>query len=330
MAAEPYELLVQAALQLVATGALDSLDEGDDSLASRFVQFNHAALESARDALSQHCRVPLRYDDSFFAEHCEGYRHLRNLARAFRSEAEVAASCDEYDRAARAGIDVLELANAVRRGGLMTDLLVGIAVAGIGLNTLRRMRACFDRPTRYTLIESLLRLDSECEPFADIVARDEQWERAVGVEDEAVESAIHEMIDLSECDLSHEEQQEVLQQLKELENLPRSDQRTIHLSQDQSNAALLRMLAVDLTLQFWREMNGSYPEGLAALVPEFLPTLPLDPFTEEPFNYHRDANASFVLYSTGPKGFDGEGEFGPWFDVVAGKADLCLDVYDFE
>ena len=68
-----------------------------------------------------------------------------------------------------------------------------------------------------------------------------------------------------------------------------------------------------LALERARLLRGGYPESLAALVPEFLPVLPADPFTGKPLCYRPpsagpfEGERPFVLYSAGPDGVDDGG-----------------------
>jgi hypothetical protein len=246
-----YEALVQSASQLIEPDAFGDLDDGDLSAASELLEHNRAALQSARCALSQRCAVPVRYEESFFSDHCDDFSHLRNLARAFRAEALLAASHENYGAAALVGIEMLDLGNAARRGGLVTDAQVGIAISGIALD------------------------------------------------------------------------------IQQMADLPESDLQKMQLDQDNRGLALLRMLVVDLALRSWRETFHTFPDGLVSLTPSLLPTLPLDPYTGKSLLYRPLNDTSFFLYSTGPKAFDGGGEFGPWPHVAAGCADLCLDADDY-
>jgi len=52
-----------------------------------------------------------------------------------------------------------------------------------------------------------------------------------------------------------------------------------------------------------RAEHGEYPQALDALVPDYMPELPPDPFTGDPLVYRRDGG-SYVLYSVGPDGVD--------------------------
>lgn len=60
----------------------------------------------------------------------------------------------------------------------------------------------------------------------------------------------------------------------------------------------------------WKLKNGSYPQSLEALVPEYLDQLPRDLFSGKPLNYQREPDG-FLIYSIGQNQQD---EGGRWFD----------------
>ncbi|HTE20994.1 MAG TPA: hypothetical protein VK689_21725 [Armatimonadota bacterium] len=61
----------------------------------------------------------------------------------------------------------------------------------------------------------------------------------------------------------------------------------------------LRLLRVKLELQEYARRHGRFPNALAQLTPETLPTLPLDPCTEKTLVY-RPWEETYLLYSLGP------------------------------
>jgi len=52
-------------------------------------------------------------------------------------------------------------------------------------------------------------------------------------------------------------------------------------------------------LERYRLANGQFPDRLEALAPQFMPQLPNDVLTGEPYKYRRTADAGFLLYSIG-------------------------------
>ncbi|MBD3176857.1 MAG: hypothetical protein GF320_16885 [Armatimonadia bacterium] len=71
--------------------------------------------------------------------------------------------------------------------------------------------------------------------------------------------------------------------------------------------AQVASLAVLCGLRLYAMDHGEMPESLDALVPDYLPEMPLDPFTGEPLIYHPPAEG-LALYSVGPDGQDDGGQ----------------------
>ncbi|MCX7643538.1 MAG: type II secretion system protein GspG, partial [Armatimonadetes bacterium] len=62
--------------------------------------------------------------------------------------------------------------------------------------------------------------------------------------------------------------------------------------------ALQRLTQVAIALRLYRRENGRYPETLQELVPQYLPSVPLDPFDGKPLRYERLRNG-FKIWSIG-------------------------------
>lgn len=69
-------------------------------------------------------------------------------------------------------------------------------------------------------------------------------------------------------------------------------------------------LLIDLALAEYRSKHGAYPKDLAALAPEVLKEVPIDPFSEAPLVY-RLTDKGYTLYSVGRNGVDDGGEADP-------------------
>jgi hypothetical protein len=70
----------------------------------------------------------------------------------------------------------------------------------------------------------------------------------------------------------------------------------------------LNLLRTDLAIRRYRTAQGNWPDSLESLVPEQLPRVPLDPFSDKPLVYRR-ADDDFLLYSVGFNRFDDGGQF---------------------
>lgn len=72
---------------------------------------------------------------------------------------------------------------------------------------------------------------------------------------------------------------------------------------------LRRLGEVAISLRLYRKEHGCYPEDLSALVPTYLPSIPLDPFNGKPLRYRREQKG-FRIWSVGPDMKDGGGVTG--------------------
>jgi hypothetical protein len=76
----------------------------------------------------------------------------------------------------------------------------------------------------------------------------------------------------------------------------------------QTELASLRLLEAHLAVELYRLRHGELPDSLDQLVPEQLPQVPLDPWTDRPLIYRKGGD-SFVLYSTWSDKKDNGGRF---------------------
>jgi hypothetical protein len=65
------------------------------------------------------------------------------------------------------------------------------------------------------------------------------------------------------------------------------------------NQTMAKLAELVCALERHRLKNGSYPETLQTLTPDFIEKLPHDLITGEPFKYRRLADGQFLLYSVG-------------------------------
>ena len=81
--------------------------------------------------------------------------------------------------------------------------------------------------------------------------------------------------------------------------------------------AVIRMARTALALSLYRAENGSYPDYLDVLVPEYLPEIQIDPFDGKPLRYRLEGNG-YILYSVDQNRIDDggvwakDGKTGDW------------------
>ena len=77
---------------------------------------------------------------------------------------------------------------------------------------------------------------------------------------------------------------------------------------DSERLAKLQVCRVGLEIERWRRAHvGRAPDSLAELVPEFAPSIPLDPFDNNPLRYKK-LPRGFIIYSIGPDFVDDGGK----------------------
>jgi len=69
-----------------------------------------------------------------------------------------------------------------------------------------------------------------------------------------------------------------------------------------------RLTVTAIALERYRLRHGRLPPDLDALVPDFLPAVPLDPMSGKPLRYSLRTDGSFLLYSVGEDGRDDKGD----------------------
>ncbi len=74
------------------------------------------------------------------------------------------------------------------------------------------------------------------------------------------------------------------------------------------NETQRRLTVTALALARFHLRAGTFPTELAALVPQFLSAVPLDPMSAKPLRYRLNGDGSFTLYSVGEDGRDDGGD----------------------
>jgi len=326
MKTSSYRALVETSSRLECVKLFDEIDNACINDATLLLNRIEPILDSVRRIELQECYVPVKNDPDFFTYHMADVQHLRNLSRAFRFASNIAAFTGEYEEVARNATVVLNLANAVRRGGLVVDHLVALAVARCGIGCLRTVREHLPNDVRLDLIAALIRYESERESFIDIAKRDATWESESGFEDKGCDFFEDNFLD-PDSELSIEDQKALHQLIKVFADQPEPERQAMYHDQELHALAMPRLLTVDLAIRCWKDRNRCYPDSIADLSPKTLITVPYDPFSGRDFIY-RTSGDSFMLYSTGPDKTDADAKFGPWFAGSASGYDLSLDSED--
>jgi hypothetical protein len=324
-----YHELLDSAAQVGAVEAFEIIDNHCIDEAVTLLEQIKPTLDSVERLPLRHCVVPVRFQKDFFDHHMNDLQQLRKLSWAFQFAANVSAYRGDYKETARYGMVLLDLANAVRRGGLVVDYLIAVAFAGCAVERLRVVRKHFTNDVCRELITTIARYDIDKEPFDEIAERDALWETETDYyEANHTELSDDYLLDPA-SEIPIEDQRIAIETVKEFSNLPQHDRQIVYAHADFRTSAMARLLAVDLAVRCWKSDNGRYPKTLAALAPKVMSDVPCDPFTGNHFIY-RLQHDSFTLYSTGPDGKDRGGKFGSYSKLYSEGYDLSLDCGDYE
>jgi hypothetical protein len=322
-----YRQLVYAGQSLRGTELLQRIDTLSEAELAGFLEANAAILKYARQALCGECSVPISFDAAFCDEQSRAIVALRDLARAFAVEFSAIERRGIFTRAVAVGVNILALANAARRGGLVVDSLAAVTFEDLGIERLRSLRRRLDAIDSIGLADAVLKHDAARERFNDVVERDIEWDRKVVYPDVA-SGAREEQSSVKNTAIPGDTNPGVDQLIRATLGMPIEQLRVMERHQDDRRIALCRMLAIEAALIAHRATCGAYPPELGSLAPKFIARIPADPFTGEDFKFRRTGE-TYCLYSPGPSNQDHGGKFGHWLEVQAGTADLCLDLSDY-
>ena len=215
---------------------------------------NVEALKSARIGLSRECRVPLpnsivQYEN----EHLPNLPGIKRLALAFEAEGKLAEMDNRRADALKSYLDCIRLGRESARGGLAIDKLVGVACEAFGMRPMQRFSGSLDTNECRVAIQALEKLDSPNESAEEFLKRDLKWGRRVSGWRAWITSLL-------------------------AFNQTRQAQQKFRTKLDTTDLARRRLM-IDLAARAYELENGKRPKTIADLVPDYLKTIPLDPFT---------------------------------------------------
>jgi len=313
----------------------DQLDGADPGEAELAVLDGAAALEEFRLGLGEECVMPGPGDFSTQFPYLASLRSLTRLLMVegwlHRENGEVAAAFGSY-------LDAMQLGQDLARNGPLIHKLVSIACETMALSQIRQSAPMAGEPEPLAeLVSRLQAFEAKETPLSETLAVEWDWTRR-SIEkwkaDPKSRAQIGEMLEKPGMQVSDGMLDEALAQIETYyaqmiaiaktdywrwtrEELPppkgnplvdtalpglgkARDREVRHL-------ANLRATLLTAALEFRFARDGAYPEKLSELSPDPLAALPVDPFSGEPFIYHRQGDLTYVLYSVGPNGTDDGG-----------------------
>jgi hypothetical protein len=305
-----YDDLVAAGNMINTTNSpiLSTLVEpsSTDQLAAEVAKFS-AVYDRIRLGLSRPIRVPVWSEDgkplATRDTDFSGIQGVRGVARALSREAELAQQQGRYRDAAEISLENVRIGGLLTRETAVLHYLVGIAIEGIGDWTLYPAIAQLDADTCRELIATLVEVERNREPLADVLYRDRVWyENARGW---------------------HGHLSTLLYEIVEGDRTQSAMARTLARKQ-----AITRLLIVELALRAYELEHSALPDRLDQLVTDYLAGVPVDPFATDgsPLRYAVTPEGH-VAYTVG---YDGDDDGGRPSSRDAGwmdDGDIRLDAY---
>lgn len=243
------------------------------------------ALKLLRQGFSKESMTPPNYTSDDLSDEMDFMMGVRDLGRTLIASGRLAASEHRVDDARQDNLDAVRLGMAVRRGGMLVDVIFGTAVAREGLEGLNKIKTDLSSPQRAATIEVLAALYASMEGHDEFERRDRIWSQHA--------QGWHGRLDLALSDVTGE-----------YDLFDRAHYRAMCL-RERSQVALL---IIQLALLNAVERDGRAPENLNAIELPHRGEICRDPFGDgAAFRYARKGDG-FLLYSVGVDGVDDGGE----------------------
>ena len=170
-----YDDLVKAG-QLVLSEPSDRDSLSIDELRS-LVAGNADALRLARDGLRKQCRVPLDYSMNYLSNHLSDLSTFKRLVRSFLAEGRLAERENCYGGAAQAYLDAVRLGHECCRGGVIIDMLVGVAFRSLGCQAMEGVCAQLQATDCREAIRQMEELEATSQPGGEVLQQERIWSR---------------------------------------------------------------------------------------------------------------------------------------------------------
>jgi hypothetical protein len=245
-----YDDLLKAS-QLLAASANNS-DATNLEQLREWVPKNAGALALARAGLSNQCRVPIQYSESYISNHLDDLAGFKRLARAFAAEGRLAETESRTNDAIKAYLDTIHFANESARGGVLIDALVGIAIESIGTSHLTNLVGHLDAKSCRETAATLEILDTQRQTWDEVMQQEHDWSRRTfnNLRDKIFWPLLAKMAERAYA------------------------KPEINFKKQQTKT---RQLLIALASRAYELDKGHPPASATDLVPEYLKTLPQDP-----------------------------------------------------
>lgn len=209
--------------------------------------------------LSHESRVPIEFSEAAIEPHMKELSGIKSLALMLSAKGWTAELEGHPGEAVQSYMDVVRLGQEVRRGGLIIDILVGVACESIGLNALTGLVSKLDATQCRDLSRKLETIDSMKEPEKTLFEPEHHWARKTY----GIRWVILRVV---KPGLLKEGPRNALEKVR------RTD-------------LLRHRLMMEAAVRSYELEKGVRPAALSDLVPSYLKGIPLDSETGRPMNF---------------------------------------------
>jgi len=247
-----YEDLVKAG-EMASTNSWN-YEAMNDAQLRETVSANTEALSLVRTGLSNECREPSQFTVPYLDRHFSELVGFKRLAQALMAEGRLAEMQGRFGDAAKSYLDLIHLGNQTARGGILIDALVGVAIENMGVTGLQKVSGPLDAKSCRKAVVTLEILDSQRQTWDEVMQQERDWSRRTfpGVRYELV-------------------------RLMSRNSLNKAYQSAKQKFENQQSKT--RQLIIEFAARTYELDKGHPPANLADLVPDYLKTIPQDPFT---------------------------------------------------
>jgi hypothetical protein len=229
-------------------------DQTNELQLAELVATNAEALRLLQAGLSNQCRVPVQFSEANMANHLNDFAGCKRLAQVLAAEGKLAEMEGRPRDSARCYLDAIHLGTESARGGPIIDQLVGTAIEAIGVAGLQKLVDQLDAKSCRDTAAALETYDAQGQTWQQVMQQERDWSRRThpGIGNEFLRVMTHRRMNKL---LQKGEDRFNKQQMK------------------------LRQLTVALAARAYESEKGHPPANISVLVPDYLKTIPQDPFT---------------------------------------------------
>lgn len=253
-----YTALIQAAAMM--TNESIDFSTMDPQQLRAFVEHNTNALQLVRSALKERIQTPTEFSVNYNSTHLTDVAGMKRIAHALLAEGRLAEMEQLPPDAANSYLDTIRLGVECRRGGILIDALVGLAIEEIGRDSLQKLIDHLDQKSSKEAARRMEEIEAQGQTWEQILQQEHYWSYK-----------------------TFPAWQQLLEALT-----PGSSTKQIEAKAGQkfnAQRTKTRKLMIELAARAYELENGHKPGSMNDLIPAYLKEVPQNPSTSKVFTY---------------------------------------------